>query len=112
MAFTPAGRQHAIAHLDLRLHGRQALSITDPAGRTTAFTVDGAGHLVAGHLPGRRDPEWRDPEFAYDSRGLLTQQTNQRGEVTSYTYDAYGRIRSAMSPPRARSSTPPPARPR
>lgn len=68
-------------------------SITDPAGRTTDFTVDDNGHLTAVDFPDNSSEQ-----FFYDARGLLTQHVDRNDEITSYTYDQYGRIQSDIRP--------------
>ncbi len=70
-------------------------SISDPAGRVTYFTIDGQGNLVEVATP---DAAIR--RFAYNPQHLLTHQTDQNGAVTTYTYDAYGRIIADTEPPR------------
>ena len=45
-------------------------------------------------------PDDTTRRFWYDARGLMTQQTDQNGAITSYSYDNYGRIRQATYPPR------------
>ncbi|MBK6433313.1 choice-of-anchor Q domain-containing protein [Candidatus Amarolinea dominans] len=104
-AFTPIGASTPSHTWTFTYTAGKLSDITDPAGRTTAFVVNGNGHLVRATFP---DSTTR--QFAYDSRGLLTQQTDQRGEVTSYSYDAYGRIQHGST--NARFSTPPPAKTR
>jgi len=95
MTFTPAGASAPSHTWNFSYTGGKLSSITDPAGRATAFTVDGNGHLIQAAFP-----DGTSRQFAYDGRGLLTQQTDQRGEITSYSYDAYGRIQSTTSPQR------------
>lgn len=95
MAFAPAAASAPSHTWTFAYTGGKLSSLTDPAGRMTAFAVNAVGRLAQVTFP-----DGTTRRFAYDSRGLLTQQINQRGEVTSYSYDSYGRIRSATSPAR------------
>ncbi len=76
-------------------HG-QLTQITDPAQRITRVEIDAKGDLSAVTFP---DQSQR--RFAYDQRHLLIDQTDQNGAVSSYTYDAYGRIQSVTEPAQA-----------
>ena len=68
----------------------------DPAGRITIVTIDGQGNLVA-----VTTPDNATQTFTYDANHLLTHHTDQTGNVTSQTYDEYGRIATLTEPPRA-----------
>ncbi len=70
--------------------------ITDPAGRTTKFTVDAQGNLVS-----METPDSAVQQFAYNSRHLPTHITDQNGNVTTHTFDEYGRATEIIEPPRA-----------
>ncbi|MCP4426302.1 MAG: RHS repeat protein, partial [Chloroflexi bacterium] len=71
-------------------------SITDPAGRTTDFTINGSGQLTAVAFP-----DGSGESFFYDSRSLLTQHTDQNGDVSGYAYDEFGRIQTDTRPIRS-----------
>jgi len=75
--------------------GGKLSNISDPAGRITSFRIDGQGNLVEVTTP---DTAIR--RFAYNTQHLLTHQTDQNDAVTTYTYDAYGRINTVVEPPR------------
>jgi RHS repeat-associated protein len=70
-------------------------AITDPAERTTTFTIDEHDHLTA--IAG---PDGSTRRYTYDARGLLTHYTDENGDVTEHVYDAYGRVTHIIEPPR------------
>jgi RHS repeat-associated protein/uncharacterized repeat protein (TIGR01451 family) len=70
-------------------------SITDPAGRVTAITIDQNNHLTGVLLP-----DGSSRSFFYDAGGLLTQQRDQNGDVSDYLYDDYGRLVQVADPVR------------
>lgn len=67
--------------------GSDVTSMTDPVGRTVAFTYD-ASHRVTSIT----DPIGRSVGYAYDANGRLATVTDLRGGTTHYTYDAGGRL--------------------
>lgn len=71
-------------------------AITDPAGRTTNFTIDANGQLTEVEL---LDTSTR--RFFYDERSLLTQQEDRTGDITTYVYDDLGRLATHIGPPRS-----------
>ncbi len=75
--------------------GGRLTGIADPAGRTTDFSVNGKNQLRRVTFP-----DSSERAFFYDQQGLMTQQTDQMGDTTSYTYDSFGRIRTVTEPPR------------
>ncbi len=58
---------------------------TDPLGRTTTYTYDAAGDLVA-----VRQPSGRTTTSTYDQAHRRLSSTSPGGLVTSWTYDAAG----------------------
>lgn len=74
-------------------NGPRLQSVTDPMGRTTTFEHNGAGDLVKVTFPDNSSKQ-----FGYDARHLMTSETDERGFVTNRTYDAYGRLVSAVVP--------------
>lgn len=72
------------------------ITITDPAGRVTTLTIDEHGNLVSLHQPGQAAPM----NFLYDSTHRMTHKQDERGNVTTYVYDAAGRIQTTIQPPR------------
>ncbi|WP_343066738.1 DUF6531 domain-containing protein, partial [Dissulfurirhabdus thermomarina] len=66
---------------------------TDPEGRTTAYTYDAAGRLVA-----VTDPAGAVTRYAYDARGNRTSVTDPAGRTTVFTYDAGDRVASVTDP--------------
>ncbi|MEW6296069.1 MAG: beta-propeller fold lactonase family protein, partial [Candidatus Diapherotrites archaeon] len=73
--------------------GDHLSTITDPAGRVTRPYYDREGNLVM-----ITNPDGTSKSFTYDSKHLLTSKTDERGNVTSYIYDNYGRIAEVHSP--------------
>jgi len=69
--------------------------ITDPAGRTSAFEVDGQGNLLRMGFP-----DGSERRFTYDARGLMTQQQRDANEITTFVYDGLGRVKSVSMPQR------------
>lgn len=72
----------------------RALSITDAAGQTTAYTYNTAGQVLTVTTPARAGiSEDRTTTYDYDSSGYLQNVTRPAaGAVTRYSYDGYGRI--------------------
>jgi YD repeat-containing protein len=68
------------------------LTVTDPAGRVTTFT------LGAGQLTQIQDPTGAITSFQYDSNSRLTQQTNPRNITTQYSYNFAGRLVQSIVP--------------
>jgi YD repeat-containing protein len=67
--------------------------ITDPAGRMTTLDHDLAGNLIQVTFP---DGTTRG--FGYDSRHLMTSETNGRGLTATRDYDSTGRLVQATLP--------------
>jgi RHS repeat-associated protein len=74
-------------------NGPRLQSVTDPMGRVTSFEHNGAGDLVKVTFP-----DGSSKGFGYDERHLMTSETDERNFVTTRTYDAYGRLVSAVVP--------------
>lgn len=70
-------------------------AIVDPAGRTIDLRVNGAGQLMD-----VTQPDGGMRQFRYDASHLMTHQTNERGFVTQYGYDDFGRITTIIDPVR------------
>ncbi|WP_203748848.1 RHS repeat-associated core domain-containing protein [Cellulomonas chitinilytica] len=66
---------------------------TDPLGRTTTYTYDAAGDLVA-----VRQPSGRTTTSTYDQAHRRLSSTSPGGLVTSWTYDAAGRVLTSTDP--------------
>lgn len=94
MAFRPAGASVDSHVWAFTYSGGQLAGITDPAGRVTAFEIDRHNHLSRVAFPGGLERS-----FYYDQRGLMTQQEDTNGEVTGYSYDENGGLRSVTFPP-------------
>ncbi|MEZ4726002.1 MAG: RHS repeat-associated core domain-containing protein [Caldilineaceae bacterium] len=74
-------------------NGPRLQSVTDPMGRVTSFAHNGAGDLVKVTFP-----DGSSKGFGYDERHLMTSETDERGFVTTRSYDAYGRLVNAVVP--------------
>jgi len=76
------------------------LSITDGAGQTTTYAYNGAGQIATITTPFRPafPGEQRITTFTYEQGTGYLQQVVAPGPVNrSYTYDAYGRIRTVTN---------------
>jgi RHS repeat-associated protein len=73
------------------------LSVTDAAGKTTTFTFNSAGQILTMITPQRAGiSENRTTTWTYDANGYLQSVTGPAaGATTSFTYDGYGRARTA-----------------
>jgi RHS repeat-associated protein len=67
-------------------------NIHDSGGRDISVGSDTSGHITSVTLPDNRKVS-----YAY-TNGLLTSVTDLRGGVTSYTYDASGRLQTIVDP--------------
>ncbi len=67
-------------------------AIQGPYGHRTEFI------MLDGELTEARFEDGSSIEFEYDDRGLLTAIVDPRGNRSSYSYDAYGRITRAEDP--------------
>ena len=61
-------------------------SVTDPAGRVTAFEHDGAGNVTK-----ITDPDGAERAFVYDALNQMIEQITPLGDTERMTYDAFGR---------------------
>lgn len=84
----PAGLVTAFAYT-----GSLLSSTTVPAGRTSTFQYDAGGNLTKITFP---DGSFKS--FGYDSRHLMTSETNERGLVVRREYDSVGRLVRATLP--------------
>jgi len=77
--------------------GHQPLTIKDAAGQTTTYTYNGQGQLLTLTMPPRAGiTENRTTAYDYDDDGYLESVTGPAsGATASYTYDSYGRTRTA-----------------
>ncbi|MCZ7570272.1 MAG: hypothetical protein M5U01_17040 [Ardenticatenaceae bacterium] len=73
----------------------QRILMTDPAGRVTTFEINRHGDLVRVVYP-----DGATRSFAYDSAHRMTQNRDELSRLTTYVYDAYGRITQVKLPPR------------
>ncbi len=94
MDITPAGSSEPQWTWSFAYAGGRLDSITDPAGRVTSFSIDGNNHLKSATGPGGTR------FFAYDSRGLMTQESDEAGTMTTHEYDDYGRVTKVRKAPR------------
>jgi RHS repeat-associated protein len=72
--------------------GKNQLTDTSPAGRTTVELFDAKGHLVATQVPGVDAVQ-----YAYDANGRLVTVT-QGTRVSRFTYDVHWDVASAVDP--------------
>ena len=63
----------------------QMLSMTDPQGRITTYTIDSHGNRLS-----ETDPLGGTRSWTYDSHGNVLTDTDKDGNTTTYAYDAYG----------------------
>jgi RHS repeat-associated protein len=78
------------------LNDEHTVTITDPAGRVTTLEIDRHDDLASIQQPGLSAPM----TFAYDPDHRMTHKQDERGFVTTYVYDVYGRIDRTLLPPR------------
>lgn len=94
-AFLRAIEDASGRRISLEYEAERLVRIVDVAGRTIAFTHDGAGHIVrldvfaAGD---RRRASVHTVTFAYDEAGELIAVTDPLGHTESYAYDAERRL--------------------
>jgi RHS repeat-associated protein len=62
-----------------------------PSGRTTTLTID----PPTGRLTGIQEPDGRTVGFGYGSDKKIASRTDRRGTVTTFQYDAGGRVSNA-----------------
>lgn len=75
------------------------LSSKDPLGRETSYAYDARDRLKKiTHPPAKTGDPATTTELAYDSRGNLTSQTDERGKVTKYEYDRHNRLTATEDP--------------
>ncbi len=72
--------------LNYNYSGSQLSSIVDPAGRSTTFSYSG-GNLTSVHFA-----DGTSRSFQYDSNGQMIHETDQRGNTTQYSYNAWNRL--------------------
>ncbi len=68
----------------------RSVTVRTPAGSTNKITVDGVGRVITA----QEDPTVTASRYHYDTGGNLDQLT-VAGSVTTYTYDADGRVLTA-----------------
>lgn len=68
--------------------GDKLIRFTDPAGRQTEFNYD--GNL----LVGVEFPDSTSKSFQYDTNNQLLSETDQKGALTEYNYNEFGRLAS------------------
>ena len=95
MEITPAGGIEPRWTWTFAYAGGKLDTITDPAGRVTSFSIDGNNHFTSATGPGGART------FVYDSRGLMTQESDEAGNMTTHVYDDYGRVTEVRKTPRA-----------
>ncbi len=94
MSITPASSNDPVWIWTFSYQNGALAKIVDPAGRTTAFTIDGNQHLTS-----IQGPDAAIRTFAYDARGLMTHDTDELGNSTTHVYDEYGRITQITEAP-------------
>lgn len=84
------------------ISGARTLSISDMAGRSTAYSIDSSGRITSITYPGSSSA---DVSFAYDAGGRVSSVTD-RGGPSSYTYSDSGNIRTTkVTDPNSRVSS-------
>ncbi len=84
----PVGKVTTLAY-----SGNNLASVTDPAGRVSTFSHDGDGNMTQVTFP-----DTTSRTFGYDSRHLMTSETNARNLTTTRQYDFTGRFIQSMRP--------------
>lgn len=98
-------------NVSIQYHPDGAVTLTNPLGKQTTYrftTILGSKRVTSiqgepsSHCPGANST------FEYDAKGLVIKKTDNKGNVTLYTYDMYGReyIRTeAAGTPQERKTT-------
>ena len=72
----------------------------DEVGRTFTYTLDAAGNRTGETVTDPSAPEGSPSSisrsFSYDSAGLITSQSDGRGNQVSYSYDSQGRLKTIV----------------
>ena len=72
------------------------VEITDEVNRVTRHTLDGNGNIVSTTITDGKDIEGNPRsvvvQFSYDDDGLTRTVTDARGNITTSSYDSYGRL--------------------
>ena len=79
----------------------QLTGVTDPRSVATAYTLDGLGNLTQ-----LQSPDSGVTTSTQDAAGNLLSQTDARGVVASFSYDALNRLTRAVYAPPSGSSVP------
>lgn len=66
--------------------------ISDPDGLNTVLDYDGLGNVLA-----QRSPDSGTTQNVYDAAGNLTQSSDAKGVVRTYTYDYFNRVTSVST---------------
>ena len=84
----PVGKVTTLAY-----SGNNLASVTDPANRVTTFAHDADGNMTQVTFP-----DSTSRSFGYDSRHLMTSETNARNLTTTRQYDFTGRFIQSTRP--------------
>ncbi|MEQ1890772.1 MAG: hypothetical protein ABL951_16595 [Alphaproteobacteria bacterium] len=68
-------------------------ALSDPRSITTSYVHNGWGEVIR-----ETSPDRGVTDIVFDARGLITQQTDARGVVSTFTYDAAGRVLTRSFP--------------
>jgi YD repeat-containing protein len=79
-----------------RLKLGRRTSVTDQNGKTTTYAYDDADCLIS--VTDAQTPTAGVTQYAYDSENNLLSITDAKGHLTSFTYDAFGRITQTAFP--------------
>ena len=98
MATLPDNQTVQTAYNSATATSRATVITTDTVGRKRKSEVDGLGRLVkvTEQNPANGNLEW-ETNYSYDVLGNLT-QTNQGGQLRTFTYDAKGRPITETTP--------------
>ncbi|WP_394663887.1 RHS repeat-associated core domain-containing protein [uncultured Sphingomonas sp.] len=74
------------------------LELTDPAGRTSAWTYERSAENPRGAVSLARTPDGGETRFAYDGEGLLAARIRGDGQATRFVHGAFDTLRRTIDP--------------
>lgn len=83
------------SELEVTYSGDKVTQIIDPAGRVTNFSYNG------NNLSEVQFADGTSKAFSYDANGLMTQEVDQRGYATQYTFNSLKKLSTIKTPDNA-----------